>query len=312
MSEIVLHHYPASPYAEKIRAILGFKNLKWKSVTIPAVMPKPDVVALTGGYRRTPVLQIGADIYCDSNLITRAIEDYAPSPTLFPYGDTVGMSAIMQFAEAVLFNTAVPLAFTPGTIKVFFPDATPEFLESFRNDRIAMRKGSTGRRGPPNECRATFLHYLPKIESQFKDGRPYVLGATACLADFGLYHTLWPVWRAPGVRAILNPFPKTDAFIERIAKLGHGAPTTISSAQAIEMAKASRPVNIGYGIATELVDMKLGDTVEVVPVDYAFDPVRGELLTASADEIVIRRSDERAGVLQVHFPRFGFELRKAS
>lgn len=310
MAEIVLHHYPASPYAEKIRAIFGFKQLAWKSVIIPSVLPKPDVIALTGGYRRTPVLQIDADVYCDSGLIARAIDAYAPSPTLFAYGDTLGMSAMTQFAEAVLFNVTVALAFMPATVKVFFPDATPEFLETFRNDRIAMRKGGIGRRGPPNECRATFLHYLPKIESQFKDGRPYIFGAAACLADFGLYHTLWPVWRAPGVRAMLNPFPKTDAFIERIAAFGHGSPVEITSAQAIGIAKAAKPVDIGYGIATELEGMKLGDTVEVLPVDYAFDPVRGELLTASADEIVVRRKDPRAGDVQVHFPRVGYELRK--
>ena len=311
MAEIVLHHYPASPYAEKIRAILGFKGLKWKSVTIPAVMPKPDVVALTGGYRRTPVLQFGADVYCDSGLIARALEDLAPSPTLFPYGDTLALNAITSFAEAVLFNNAVPLAFTPRTLEVFFPDVTPEFMDAFRKDRAEMRKGGTVRRGPINENRATMLHFLPKIESQFKDGRPFVLGSSACLADFGLYHTLWPVWRAPGVRAILNPFPKTDAFIERVAKLGHGAPTAIDSARALEIAKASRPLDIGRGIATELEDLKLGDSVEVLPVDYAFDPVKGELLTATADEIVVRRIDLRAGTLHVHFPRVGYELRKA-
>jgi glutathione S-transferase len=311
MAEIVLHHYPASPYAEKIRAILGFKKLEWKSVIIPAVMPKPDVVALTGGYRRTPVLQIGADVYCDSGLIARAIEDHAPSPTLFAYGDTLAMDAITYFSEAVLFNTGVPLAFTPATVKVFFPEATPEFLEAFRTDRTAMRKGGIVRRAPINECRATVLHFLPKIESQFRDGRPFVLGSTPCLADFGLYHTLWPVWRAPGVRAILNPFPKTYLFVERMAALGHGTPTQISSSKALEIARSSKSVNIGRGLAIELEGIHPGDSVEVLPVDYAFDPVKGELLTASADEIVVRRSDPRAGTLQVHFPRFGYELRKA-
>ncbi|HCE29343.1 MAG TPA: glutathione S-transferase, partial [Comamonadaceae bacterium] len=68
MTHLILHHYPASPFAEKVRCVLGFKNLAWKSVIIPSVMPKPDVVALTGGYRRTPLLQIGADIYCDTAL----------------------------------------------------------------------------------------------------------------------------------------------------------------------------------------------------------------------------------------------------
>ena len=69
MNELILHHYPTSPFAEKIRLVLGYKQLSWKSVIIPMMMPKPDVVSLTGGYRRTPILQIGADVYCDSALI---------------------------------------------------------------------------------------------------------------------------------------------------------------------------------------------------------------------------------------------------
>ena len=43
MSHLILHHYPSSPFSEKIRAVLGFKQLAWKSVIIPSVMPKPDV-----------------------------------------------------------------------------------------------------------------------------------------------------------------------------------------------------------------------------------------------------------------------------
>ena len=73
MSDLILHHYPMSPFSEKVRLILGHKQLAWKSVLIPSVMPKPDVVALTGGYRRTPFLQIGADIYCDTALIARRL-----------------------------------------------------------------------------------------------------------------------------------------------------------------------------------------------------------------------------------------------
>ena len=72
MTDIILHHYETSPYSEKVRLGLGLKGLAWASVEIPIIMPKPDLTALTGGYRKTPVLQIGADIYCDSQLIMRA------------------------------------------------------------------------------------------------------------------------------------------------------------------------------------------------------------------------------------------------
>ena len=62
MPELILHHYAISPFSEKARLVLGFKGLAWRSVNIPSVLPKLDVVALTGGYRRTPFMQIGADI----------------------------------------------------------------------------------------------------------------------------------------------------------------------------------------------------------------------------------------------------------
>ncbi len=84
MSEIILHHYPESPFAEKIRAILGFKRFSYRSVLVPMMLPKPDVIALTGGYRRTPILQIGSDIYCDIALIADVLECVQPEPTFYP------------------------------------------------------------------------------------------------------------------------------------------------------------------------------------------------------------------------------------
>src|SRR5258708_30883688 len=86
MTDIILHHYEISPYSEKVRLGLGLKGLAWGSVEIPVVMPKPDLTALTGGYRKTPVLQIGADIYCDSQFILRELERRHPTPSFYPAG----------------------------------------------------------------------------------------------------------------------------------------------------------------------------------------------------------------------------------
>ncbi|KJL06833.1 hypothetical protein JT13_27315, partial [Klebsiella pneumoniae] len=49
-------------------------------------MPRPDLMPMTGGYRRTPTMQIGADIYCDTQIIIRELERRFPTPTLFPAG----------------------------------------------------------------------------------------------------------------------------------------------------------------------------------------------------------------------------------
>ena len=114
MSEPILHHYPASPFAEKTRLMLGLKRLAWASVTIPMVMPKPDLLALTGGYRRTPVLQVGADVYCDTALIARVLERLHPSAPMFSDHTAASDLALAQFGDRQLFTAAVAYALQPA------------------------------------------------------------------------------------------------------------------------------------------------------------------------------------------------------
>ena len=311
MNAPVLHHYPVSPFAEKIRTVLGYKKIAWQSVQIPMVMPKPDLVALTGGYRRTPVLQTGADIWCDTALIARVLERLAPKPSLFPYGDGFAMQAACHFADSVMFNITVPIGFQPGggMIKQFLPEAGPEFLAAFGKDRAAMRQGGTVRRGPLAECKAHVRALLPKIEEQLRD--QYLFGAQPCIADFALYHVLWPIWKVTDTRPLLASFPRAQAFIERMAAIGNGKSTEISAERALEIARSSTPEAIARPEALETDGIALGETVAVMPVDYALDPVKGELLHCSAVEIAVRRGDPRAGTVVVHFPRFGYQLARA-
>jgi glutathione S-transferase len=306
----ILHHYPVSPFAEKARLMLGFKRLAWQSVQIPLIMPKPDVVALTGGYRRTPILQLGADIYCDTALIARVLERLAPTPTFFPQGDTYAVQAAAQFADSVLFWNTVPVGFQPGAgmMKIFFRDATPEYLAAFGKDRAAYRAGA--RRGPAHECRANLAGLLARIEAQLS--APYLFGAAPSYADFSLYHALWPLWLPEDIRAMLAPFPRLLAFMLRMTAIGHGESTEIGSGEAIRIASSSKPEPVRNPLALETGDIALGAQASVMPVDTGLDPVLGELLTASADEIVVRRTDPRAGTVHVHFPRFGFQINKAA
>jgi glutathione S-transferase len=308
-AEPILHHYPVSPFAEKIRAILGYKKLAWRSVDIPMILPKPDVVALTGGYRRTPLLQIGADVYCDTALIARVLERVAPEPSIYPEGDTLAVQAAAHFADSVLFNIAIPVGFQPGgMLKLFLPDASPEFLEKFAEDRAAMRVGGTVRRGPLNECKANLAAVLARVEAQLRG--PFLFGAKPTVADFSLYPVLWSVYKPPIARPVLDPFPKTVALIERIAAFGHGRSTPLSSTEALEISKNAKPIPIEKPQALETGGIELGETAEVMPVDNALVPVRGVLLHCGTDEIALRRTDPRAGTVVVHFPRLGYQMKK--
>ncbi|HUK04083.1 MAG TPA: glutathione S-transferase family protein [Burkholderiales bacterium] len=306
MTEPVLHHYPVSPFAEKARLMLGYKRLAWKSVQIPLIMPKPDVVALTGGYRRTPILQVGADVYCDTALIARVLERIAPTPSFFPHGDTYAQQAAAQFADSTLFWNTVPVGFTPGTgmMKIFFKDATPEYLAAFGKDRSAYRASS--RRAPAHECRANLVGLLAKIEAQLKAN--FLFGAEPCYADFCLYHALWPLWLPEDLRPMIAAHPRTFAFMERMAAFGHGKSTDLSSADALQLAKTSSPTPVKNAVALETNGIALGAQAAVMPIDTGLDPVVGKLLQASADEIIVRRTDARAGTVHLHFPRFGFQI----
>ena len=111
MTEVILHHYPMSPYAEKARTALGIKRLAWRSVTIPVVMPKPDLLPLTGGYRKTPVMQIGADIYCDTQCILRELERRFPEPSFYHGTDAGTANALSFYLDRTLFSPIVGMTF---------------------------------------------------------------------------------------------------------------------------------------------------------------------------------------------------------
>ena len=132
MQPLVLHQYDQSPFSEKVRKLLAHKRLAWRAVEQPTIMPKPDLVPLTGGYRRIPVLQIGADVYCDSQLIARTLERLHPEPTIYPGGSEATCNAMALWADRFVFIAAVAVVF--DEIGAFVP---PEFIA----DRTKMMPG---------------------------------------------------------------------------------------------------------------------------------------------------------------------------
>jgi len=113
MSEFIFHHYPPSPVSEKIRLGFGFKNLSWRSVEQNRLPDRPELHAMTGGYRRIPVLQIGADIYCDTQLIFRELEARATDPSFFPSQHKGLGFGLSRWIDGELFELCVRVAFAP-------------------------------------------------------------------------------------------------------------------------------------------------------------------------------------------------------
>jgi glutathione S-transferase len=306
LTQLVLHHYPNSPFAEKIRLILGFKAWHWTSVHIPVVMPKPDVVALTGGYRKTPILQIGADIYCDTALIADVIEELMPTPTLYPKAVAAASRTLAQWADSTLFWTAIPYTMQPAGLAHMFSGMPPEATKAFGEDRNVFRANLPLMRAP--EARAAFGLYLERLEEMLDD-RAFFFGAQPSIADFSLYHCQWFVFRGGPTARIFEPFHRLGAWRERMRAIGHGTHDDLDSGAAIGIAREATPLASG-GMGADTHGLAIGDKVVVAATDTGTDPINGDLYAATRERISIAREDSRAGRVVVHFPRLGFELRR--
>jgi glutathione S-transferase len=306
MNKLILHHYPNSPFAEKIRLIFGFKKLQWGSVIVPNMMPKPDVVALTGGYRRTPFLQIGADIYCDTALIADVIESLAPTPSLYPAEVAAASRILAQWADSTLFWTAIPYTMQPAGLAHMFAGVPPETIKAFGDDRAVFRANLPRMR--PAEAQAAFAIYLKRLDESL-DGQAFFFGEAASIADFSIYHCLWFVSRGGPVAQILESSPRIQAWRDRMAAFGHGSFDKLDSAEAIRIAHAAH-ADKSAGFGADPHGIAAGEKVVVAATDTGVDPIEGTLYAATEDRICISREDARAGHVVVHFPRLGFEMRR--
>lgn len=306
MSEIILHHYPQSPFAEKVRVALGIKGLSWRSVILPVIMPKPDLLPLTGGYRKTPVLQIGADIYCDTQCILREIERRFPEPSLYRGTDAGTANALAFYIDRNLFMPAVGLVF----------GGRPEILqEGFREDREKM----TGRPidlARVQAAKPVLLEQLrPQLawfEAMLADGRAYLMGAHPTLVDCALYNPCWFIRSNLGANAApLTELPRLQAWMDRMEKIGHGKRTDLGAQEALAVARSASPRAQSHTDENDPFGRKPGMKVQVTPDDTGRDPVVGELIASSTDTIVIGRSDPQVGEVAVHFPRAGFIVQQA-
>lgn len=308
MHELILHHYPTSPFAEKSRLLLGFKQLSWRSVTIPAVMPKPDLLALTGGYRKTPVLQVGADIYCDTALIARRLEAEKATPVLFPEGREFVVASFAQWVDSVVFQHAVSLVFQPESIALRFAKLPPEAVKAFLADRAGLFSGGSASRLPAEVARHNWPGIMARVEQQLGREEGDFLFGEPSLADFSLAHCLWFLKATPVTAPLVDAHPNVSAWLGRVLGFGHGASSALSAEEAIEIARAATPAALPDEPFVEPNGLQAGQRVKIAATDYGVDPVEGELLFAGVEELILRREDERAGVVHVHFPRLGFRI----
>ena len=309
MTALILHHYPASPFSEKIRRALAYKQLPWKSVVVPTILPKPDVQALTGGYRKTPFLQIGADIYCDSALICDVLEHVQPEPVLYPPHLKGVARVFAQWADSTLFGAAMAYNLQPRGAAALFANLPEGMAQAFSEDRREMSAGMPRLRPP--EATAAYRSYLRRI-AHMAEEHDFLFGAEPCLADFAAYHPLWFTRTCVPVMAdIFAATPAVLEWMDRIEALGQGRIEKFSAADAITVAAGAEPMPLLDDIFQDEHGIALGSSVQIAADSFGTEPTQGELLAATRTRYTLRRQDPRAGTVHVHFPRIGYTLRQA-
>jgi len=313
MSDVILHHYWGSPYAEKIRRIFAYKGLRWRSLETPPVPPRPSLEPFLGAFRRTPVLQQGADLFCDSRLIAEVVDQLCPERPLATKTNRPLSDLVCGWVEPRAFVMTGPVRFVSAEdVDGVFEGAVGAL--DFQADRLpfmapaveASRFAALGRSGEDH-----LRSYLRVVEDLLEDGRAYLGGDAPCFADFSVHHLVWWLRKPPAREDLLAAFPLVGAMANRLEAFGPGEYAPVGPEDAFAAARRgqdappSRPPGAGCG------DARLGRRVSIQPDDYGRDPLTGVLVDGSSRHVTIERRIEAMGTVRVHFPRLGYEITEA-
>ncbi len=300
---IILHHYQGSPYSEKIRLMFGYTNTVWFSLLSPPQPPRPNLDPLTGGYRRIPVAQVGADIFCDTDLIAcelaRATQHPELDPTELRGCNATSLEQSEGDAAFAALNSIPPYRLLGSIVMALGPVGAFRLV---KDRRTAFSDGNL-RRPNPKRAKPMFDAYLDAIEARLQVGK-WVNGDKPSLADFASYHPIW-CYRFYGGKA-LKTGPGVSRWLQDMAAFGHGIRRSISRADAFKAARESEPRELPESVAD--TPLPIGSRVKVAPEDYCVVPVVGKFAALTRDRIVLARETSEFGRLHVHFPRAAYSI----
>ncbi len=303
---MILHHYAMSPFSAKARAMLGYAGLSWQSVIVREMPPRPHLVALAGGYRKIPVAQIGADVFCDTRIIGAEIARLSGQVLLDPAACSEAARDFSRDTDLQVFMDCLLAASTLAMGRKLLHALSLVDIARFFADRIQIGRKARVRAGDPRRARERVRAHLASMSERLR-GHDFLFGPQPCHADFSAYHSLWFV-RDLGESGLVDAYPLVMAWMDRIAAFGEGQRHDIGIEQALAQAVAAVPRDVP---AAWLADALIGQRVQVAPADYGRDPTVGVLAGAAPDRWILARDVEGLGLMHVHFPREGFVLKPA-
>ena len=302
MPQIILHHYNGSPFSHKVRTMFGYTHMQWCSSITKEVPPRPALATLAGGYRKIPVAQIGADIFCDTRTITTEVAAITDKPELAIENCDSTVSEFVKAADLEIFLACLSSGTSFTLIRKALKDLSLGDIPRLLKDRAAMERASSVRMPSARQAKVMVQSHLENMENMLSD--TYLFGARPTIADFSAYHGLWFI-RDLAEKNLIKPFPKVNAWMDRISAFGEGRRTEISADQAIDIARNTEPRAVpDADCRHELI----GKPVSIAPTDYGQDLTTGILAGSTNSQWILTREDAAVGTVNVHFPKQGFAL----
>ena len=302
MSVPILYHYPMSPYSEKLRLTMGLLQRPWLSAQVAAYPPRAALAAVVGGYRRIPVLQIGAHIYCDTRLAFAAL-----------MGDESGYlsltdrdEALRQWAEQEVFFAVIAASSHYRALRYLTRELSILGLLRFLRDRIVMTRDASIIQPDAKTARDVLSSFVSHLGDRLTENA-YLSGPEMGYLDLCCFHPLWMACQIdPRVTARCSSAVR--AWFKKIQDIGHGefspaTPQIIADAIAEQTDFSGGVVEPPYLVA---------EPVTVRPSDYARDASSGMLVSLDGRRIVLERPLSEGGRVFLHFPRHGFEISRRS
>lgn len=302
MSGLILHNYAMSPFAEKMRSMLGYSQLEWQSVTTREMPPRPMLARLAGGYRKIPVAQIGADVFCDTRVIASEIAALSNKPLLALENCSPDVQAFVKEVDLEVFFACIMAGGSKRLRDKVRQSMSLLDIARFAWDRINMGRTAKVKMPGPRSAMPKVLAHLQRMEGLIK--QDFLFGTEPCHGDFSAYHSLWFI-RDLGERSFINDYPNTIAWMDRMKAFGHGKRIDISAEAALEQARAAQPRPIP---ADYLQDALIGKQVSIAPSDYGRDATTGKLVGSSPQRWILARESGDLGTVHVHFPKQGFAI----
>ena len=300
---LILHQYDISPFSQKAQKMMGLKELSWQSVEMPMIAPKPDVEALTGGYRGTPVLQIGRDVFIDNWMIARALDEFdASGPAINAQGG-LREAALYAWGERLftpLLHTALAAyqsewdADFLADRKRVFPDVDFDTLDVSDPDR-----------------RSQVRAYLGTVEAQLGLDQDFLGGAQADSCDIHVWGMVWMIHSAlPALMPIVETFPRLTDWYERVSALGTGDREDVKIDVAWQSLKDGPARPLPDTPDQEPLAPWVGEVVDIAAGSADRGSASGRLLAVDHEQVVLGVEPISGEAAQVWFPRFGYHLRQ--